>query len=266
MPAVPAATKELSPPKLSKIDIVIGTVTIAVLFGVCALLLYVLLGQISSYQRLLAGPTGAGRELAFARAADAAIVKTCSIFLAFALMFLGALYTFRVASAPYRLVAEGEKVKGTLETASPGLVMITLGMILICSAVWKEYTISFDGALTTSSPNRVYTSSVLSGAGESGFGRDEIASVNTAIVLLDGRRSALSKSEAEMWSALRPRLDQLRRSMIFRIYPQMRQPYDALAAKYSFNPSSLGQLSAEERESFESVRQLLSEQIEMREK
>ncbi|MBL8171244.1 MAG: hypothetical protein JNJ50_24000 [Acidobacteria bacterium] len=267
MPEGSTAGIESLPPKLTKIDIIIGTVTIVVLFCVFALLLHTLLGQISSYQQLLAGPTGVGQELVFARAADAAIIKTCSIFLAFVLMFLGALYTFRVASVPYRLAAEGEKTKGTFETASPGLVMITLGMILICFAMWKEYTITVERPSTVGQlPTKQTTASAIDGVKESGFGREEIASINTALALLHSKRPTLTEAEAETFSVLLPKLDQFRRSMIFQIYPQMRQSYDALAAKYAANPISLGQLSAEERESFESVQQLLSEQIEGRKK
>jgi len=247
---------------ISRGDMVIGAVTVTILFGIFALLLHTLLGQIGTYQRMLAGHREGALELAFARAADAAIVKTCSIFLAFALMFLGALYTFRIAPAQYRLVAEGQKVKGTFETASPGLVMITLGMVLICAVVWKEYTITYDATTSVGSAGaKTVTQQAVEGGTERGFGRDEIASVNSAIAFVDGRNSVLTRSERETWSILRPRLDQLRRAMVFRVYPQMRQRYDSLAAKYSLDPGSISQLSAEERESFKSVQDLMSAQV-----
>jgi hypothetical protein len=260
--------ERISSHKLTKLDVMTSAVTIIVLCSVFGFLFYILLGQIGSYQRLLADASAGSAKLALARAADAAIVKTCSIFLAFALMFLGALYTFRVTSTPYRLSAEGDKVKGTLETASPGLVMITIGMVLICSAIWKEYSITLGDAISAGAfpgkPEGATTSSVAPGVRELGFGRKEIASVNTAIALLDG--APLAKPDAARWAELRPELDQFRKTLVFRIYPQMRQTYDALAAKAAFDPKTIGQLSADDQETFESVRRLLSEQVEEKSK
>lgn len=261
------------PPKLSRVDLVLGVITGVLLFGVLGLLLYTQVGQMEQYRHLLGNPNSGAGALAFARAADAATVKTCSIFLAFALIFLGALFTFRAASMPFQLGAEGAGGKGTLETASPGLVMMTLGVFLAGSTVWKEYTISLDSSMATPttgmtpsqtiSDAKVITSSAAPPSGaEPTYGGDAMAAINTAVALLDAQRANLTDPEGATWTATRPRLDQLRRTMAFRIYPQIRQRYDALSSQYRADPKSLEALKPEDRDAFEAVQRLLTAQIE----
>jgi hypothetical protein len=69
--------------------------------------------------------------LTYSRAADFAITKTSALFLAFALVLTGALYVLRTATDRFALSVEGHATKGSLETSSPGLVMITLGVVLV---------------------------------------------------------------------------------------------------------------------------------------
>jgi hypothetical protein len=68
--------------------------------------------------------------LAYSRSWDVAVNKTASMFLGFVLIFIGALYVLRSADTHFALTVEG-KSKGSLETSSPGLVMITLAVVLI---------------------------------------------------------------------------------------------------------------------------------------
>ncbi|HXU36934.1 MAG TPA: hypothetical protein VN937_11275 [Blastocatellia bacterium] len=82
--------------------------------------------------------------LTYSRAWDFAVVKISSIFLAFCLILIGALYVLRVALASYSLSVEGANAKGALETGSPGLVMLTLGVVLM-------------GIILLSSSNVAYT-------------------------------------------------------------------------------------------------------------
>jgi uncharacterized membrane protein len=69
--------------------------------------------------------------LAYSRAWDFAVVKTSSIFLAFTLILLGTLYVLRAGSIAFRLDVSGATHRSSLETGSPGLVMITLGVVLM---------------------------------------------------------------------------------------------------------------------------------------
>ena len=98
--------------------------TIGVMLVVALIMGFVLLQQVSNYRELLTAvrsppgvvPNGALAP-ALSRSLDAAVIKTCSIFLAFLLVFLGGLYTLRVGDSAYRLSIEGGLGKGALETA-----------------------------------------------------------------------------------------------------------------------------------------------------
>ncbi|WP_375771234.1 hypothetical protein NR798_10140 [Archangium gephyra] len=66
----------------------------------------------------------------FARAEDAALIKGGTLLLSFLVVVLGALMVLEGTQAFYKLSLEGEAKKSALETSSPGLVMISLGLAL----------------------------------------------------------------------------------------------------------------------------------------
>lgn len=76
--------------------------------------------------------------LAYSRAWDFAVVKTSSIFLAFTLILLGTLYVLRAGSIAFRLDDSGAAHRSSLETGSPGLVMITLGVLLMMFVTYHK--------------------------------------------------------------------------------------------------------------------------------
>jgi hypothetical protein len=82
--------------------------------------------------------------LAYARAWDFAVVKTSSIFLSFTMIFVGSLYVLRVAGTGFGLTIEGLATKGSLETSSPGLVMITLGVVLVIAVIYAKSLVSYN--------------------------------------------------------------------------------------------------------------------------
>ena len=82
-------------------------------------------------------------SLSYDRALGAAIVKTSALFLGFLLVFTGALYVLRTASVAYRAGMTAGKFAGTLETHSPGLVIITLGVILISVTILTHSDINY---------------------------------------------------------------------------------------------------------------------------
>ncbi len=90
--------------------------------------------------------------LAYARAGDFAVTKTSTVFLGFVLAFLGALFVLRTARVPFLLKAAGA-AKGniSLQTSSPGLVMITLGVLTINLALYSKSFVSVD----VTSPGRI---------------------------------------------------------------------------------------------------------------
>jgi hypothetical protein len=80
---------------------------------------------------LVESPVHHEAVLAYARGLDAAFVKTSALFLGFLLVFTGALYVLRIATSHYRLSVKSGHNSGNLQTSSPGLVIITLGILLI---------------------------------------------------------------------------------------------------------------------------------------
>ena len=81
--------------------------------------------------------------LAYSRALGAAIMKTSALFLGYLLSFTGALYVLRSATAAYRLSVAGGGKSGHLQSSSPGLVIITLGVVLIAIAIFAKTEINY---------------------------------------------------------------------------------------------------------------------------
>jgi hypothetical protein len=81
--------------------------------------------------------------ITYTRAWDFAIAKISSIFLAFCLILIGALYVLRAASASYSLSVTDQFRKSSLETGSPGLVMMTLGVALMAIVILSSSTVEY---------------------------------------------------------------------------------------------------------------------------
>lgn len=82
--------------------------------------------------------------LAFSRAKDFANMKLASTLLGFLLVFVGALYLLKVFNLSYNASYESDAVgKVSLQTTSPGLVMITLGVAVIFVALLAKNVIDY---------------------------------------------------------------------------------------------------------------------------
>lgn len=81
--------------------------------------------------------------ITYTRAWDFAVVKVSSIFLAFCLIMVGALYVLRTATVSYSLTLTNQAQKGSLETSSPGLVMLTLGVVLMAVVVFSTSKVEY---------------------------------------------------------------------------------------------------------------------------
>lgn len=105
--------------------------------------------QYSNYRAALAHvlknstPIDHASVISYSRALDFAVVKTSALFLAFALVFVGALYVLRIAETGYKLGAGTNAGKLSLQTSSPGLVMVTLGVILIAFVLNAKSAIEY---------------------------------------------------------------------------------------------------------------------------
>ncbi|HTS50977.1 MAG TPA: hypothetical protein VMH05_23685 [Bryobacteraceae bacterium] len=72
---------------------------------------------------------------------DAAVTKTSCLFLSFVLILVGALYVLRTAQIAYSLTIEGSGAKGALQTTSPGLVILTLGIVALALSLFKPVSV-----------------------------------------------------------------------------------------------------------------------------
>lgn len=84
--------------------------------------------------------------ITYTRAWDFAVAKVSSIFLAFCLILVGALYVLRAATASYSFTLANHTHKSSLETGSPGLVMITLGVVLMAVVVLSTSKVEYQTA------------------------------------------------------------------------------------------------------------------------
>ena len=69
--------------------------------------------------------------LSYSRANNFATVKYAALFLGYIIVVVGCLFVLYGAQAYYKLKMESKEIKSALETTSPGLVLITLGIILV---------------------------------------------------------------------------------------------------------------------------------------
>jgi outer membrane protein OmpA-like peptidoglycan-associated protein len=129
-------------------ELLFVVITVAAVY-VFVLLSYSLYFQVHTYsnaiQSALSDPNrGDIIALAYARATDFAIVKISVVFLGFILAFLGALYVLRTATASFSLTGSSGTSSASLQTSSPGLVMIVLGVATINCALFARTTVGLD--------------------------------------------------------------------------------------------------------------------------
>jgi len=118
------------------------------LFLICTLLAVNLYLQWNNYNQgiRLIIDGGLNRHdaiITYSRAMDFAFVKTSTIFLGFVLVFVGALYLLRLNESAYSIGINKGDAKVTFQTASPGLVLVTLGVVTILVTTYNKSYISF---------------------------------------------------------------------------------------------------------------------------
>lgn len=86
----------------------------------------------------LGGANGSILALSWARALDFAVLKSSTVFLGFTLVLLGALYLLKVFDTVFAVNASAHEFgKIAVKTTSPGLVMITLGVLTVIVALFS---------------------------------------------------------------------------------------------------------------------------------
>ncbi len=81
--------------------------------------------------------------LTYSRAWDFAVAKTSALFLAFLLVFTGALYVLRSAEVRFEASADKGGFKGNLSVSSPGLIMVILGVFLVAFVLSNKTMVEY---------------------------------------------------------------------------------------------------------------------------
>jgi uncharacterized membrane protein len=152
---------------LSGVDVALFSITTLILLLVLGLLVWSLGAQLTNYRRAIEAELASPKIdhaiiLSYSRALDFAAVKTCSLFLGFVLVFLGAIYLLQNSAITYSLALEHENAgKVALATSSPGLVMITLGVLLIASVLYAKSQITYSAPPHLETPRHETTKEVV---------------------------------------------------------------------------------------------------------
>ena len=80
--------------------------------------------------------------LAYGRSADYAASKYVALLLGFALIFLGSAYVLRTSTVGYSVSVAHKEINASLATSSPGLVLATLGVVLVALAILTQSDIN----------------------------------------------------------------------------------------------------------------------------
>lgn len=127
----------------------------------------------------LAQKAGAGADtvsliLIYSRAWDFAVTKTSALFLGFMVIYTGALYVLYSADTTYEVsFSHGSQPGATLKSSSPGLVMVTLGSVLVALVLFSKSEVGLqvstgpatsEGSATTLTATTATTAPALSAA------------------------------------------------------------------------------------------------------
>lgn len=120
-----------------------------ILVMLAVLFVFGILVQLQGYEAGIAEavkgtPVDHAAILTYNRGLGAAIVKTSALFLGYLLVFTGALYVLRNTTSPYGLKTKVEGAEGTLHSNSPGLVIVTLGVVLVTIAILTKSDLNYD--------------------------------------------------------------------------------------------------------------------------
>ena len=125
-----------APTPAHRLDAAIFVSMAIVLLSLLAFLAFNLLFQYLNYRDgidlALADPMDVNHAsvVTYSRAWDFAVAKTSALFLSYLLIFAGAMYVLRTGETNFELRAETAEVKGALSSSSPGLIMVSLGVVL----------------------------------------------------------------------------------------------------------------------------------------
>lgn len=104
--------------------------------------------------------------LVYSRAWDFAVTKTSALFLGFTVIYIGALYVLRSADTAYEIsYTQGTQMGASLKSSSPGLVLITLGAVLVGLVLYHKSEVGLQMSVS-SAPGEGTVASHKSSSGE----------------------------------------------------------------------------------------------------
>jgi hypothetical protein len=113
---------------------------------------------------LNSSPPDHSAALTYAQASDAAVIKLSALFLGFLLVFTGTLYVLRAASSQFKLQGTAMKTMWVLQSSSPGLVVVTLGVLLVAISLLAKNGVSYNFELTPGSDTAAPSDGIKAGA------------------------------------------------------------------------------------------------------
>jgi hypothetical protein len=126
---------------------------------ICILLMINLFLQWNNYNQGIKLAVEGGQNqhamvLTYSRAMDFAFVKTSTIFLGFVLVFVGALYLLRINEVAYNFAVKNGPTNVSFQTASPGLVLVTLGVITVLFTTYNKSYVSISPSFNKTELNQ----------------------------------------------------------------------------------------------------------------
>lgn len=127
----------------------LGTVVTLLILALGVLFAYQVISQHNTYSALMThagvqAPTDFALTLTLARALDAAFHRTSALLLAYLLVFTGALYVLRASEVRFASTVETGGAKTTLDSNSPGLVMVALGVLVVGLVLYAKSDITYE--------------------------------------------------------------------------------------------------------------------------
>jgi hypothetical protein len=125
----------------------LAAVSICILISVVTIMTWALHWQFQMLDAVSHGMLSRPSEpdssfLMYVGMANFAVLKTCALAFAFVLIFVGSVYVLWPGQSPFKVSADSPKLKTTLESSSPGLIMIALGVGLTALIVFYKANLS----------------------------------------------------------------------------------------------------------------------------
>lgn len=142
--------------KKKNLDVALFIILALILVAVFSLLATSIFLQFGNYSNALDVAIGQQVShtvlLSYLRAMDFAFIKYTALCLGFLLVFVGALYLLRVNQVAYEISMRGGDSSVSFQTASPGLVLATLGVTIVVLTLYNKSLVSLDEQVNHDAP------------------------------------------------------------------------------------------------------------------